>query len=578
MSLPRSYTSTVLAGTFAIATVLVADHINRVVPLPYIDEIFHIPQAQRFCDSCTPEYDPKLTTPPGLYLVSKLLHSVLPGTKCKDVPFLRSTNLILLMTIPHLVAAIIEIIQDQHEIQQIQSKAANDRVPVQLPPEYSEQNVPGAQPRISHQAPAAAFPTRVKPRSAGIPRSTIAALQEQAKSEPSPPTAAVAEQNGPQPAGVPAARPTPSAEASVASILQTPTIQQQLRRKKNETWRTALSHTITFLPPLWFFGFLYYTDVGSLCFVLASLLSLKKKQPSLAAIFGAVSLLFRQTNVVWLLFIIGAEILIDLGVQDFSSLAKTLLEPQRVIRVAGRYLTPFVPVFGGFVYFIYWNGSIVLGDKSNHQAGLHFPQLLYFSLFAAVFGWPALLSSVTSSSLLGTPIALLRRTASAPIRALLLGAAMAVAVHHNTIVHPFLLADNRHFTFYFWRRIRQFPLALVPVYLVSVRMWFDAIRVNRVWMTGYVAALALTLVPSPLIEPRYFIIPYVLLRIHTPPSGNGNGNGSGVRKFIWLAIEFTWLALINMLSVWLFLYRPFTWPKDGVDSSRNESTTMRFMW
>ncbi|CAG8840605.1 21842_t:CDS:2, partial [Racocetra persica] len=45
---------------------------NTVVPNPYMDEIFHIPQAQRYCEGNYHEWDPKLTTPPGfigLYVV-----------------------------------------------------------------------------------------------------------------------------------------------------------------------------------------------------------------------------------------------------------------------------------------------------------------------------------------------------------------------------------------------------------------------------------------------------------------------------------------------------------------------------
>ncbi|EDO25727.1 predicted protein, partial [Nematostella vectensis] len=37
---------------------------------PYLDEIFHIPQAQQYCEYKFSEWDPKITTLPGLYLVS----------------------------------------------------------------------------------------------------------------------------------------------------------------------------------------------------------------------------------------------------------------------------------------------------------------------------------------------------------------------------------------------------------------------------------------------------------------------------------------------------------------------------
>jgi alpha-1,2-glucosyltransferase len=45
-------------------------HVNTLVPDPYLDEVFHIPQAQGYCDGQFQTWDPKITTPPGLYLVS----------------------------------------------------------------------------------------------------------------------------------------------------------------------------------------------------------------------------------------------------------------------------------------------------------------------------------------------------------------------------------------------------------------------------------------------------------------------------------------------------------------------------
>ena len=37
------------------------------------DEIFHIPAAERYCRSNYSYWDPKITTPPGLYIYSSLI-------------------------------------------------------------------------------------------------------------------------------------------------------------------------------------------------------------------------------------------------------------------------------------------------------------------------------------------------------------------------------------------------------------------------------------------------------------------------------------------------------------------------
>jgi len=53
------------------------------------DEYFHIRQAQVYCAGNFSQWDPKITTPPGLYLLSYLLY--LAGQGC-GIPTLRQTN------------------------------------------------------------------------------------------------------------------------------------------------------------------------------------------------------------------------------------------------------------------------------------------------------------------------------------------------------------------------------------------------------------------------------------------------------------------------------------------------------
>lgn len=84
---------------------LVAVAVNKAVPDPYLvstifilsvvidanfamqDEVFHIPQAQRYCENDY-TWDPKITTPPGLYYLSKALLRYL---KCSTIS-LRGVN------------------------------------------------------------------------------------------------------------------------------------------------------------------------------------------------------------------------------------------------------------------------------------------------------------------------------------------------------------------------------------------------------------------------------------------------------------------------------------------------------
>lgn len=78
---------------FVFTSLILALEFNRIVPDSYMDEIFHIPQLQRFCINDF-TYDPKLTTPPALYFISRYMyHTLVP---CNDVTLVRSINLLFL--------------------------------------------------------------------------------------------------------------------------------------------------------------------------------------------------------------------------------------------------------------------------------------------------------------------------------------------------------------------------------------------------------------------------------------------------------------------------------------------------
>ena len=154
---------------------------------------------------------------------------------------------------------------------------------------------------------------------------------------------------------------------------------------------------------------------------------------------------------------------------------------------------------------------------------------------------------------------------------------------HTRIQHPFLLSDNRHYTFYIWRRVFLLhplvPYLLVPGYIACVWAWFLRIGTYHLRFEIFsgrepllnvrapighdqtlLQSLLLpvlvvpTLLPTPLLEPRYFLIPYVLLRAQVKDVP------------LWgLAVECLWYAAINGVTMWVFLYKE----RPGVG---------RFMW
>ena len=66
--------------------------VHKNVPEPYLDEVFHIRQAQTYCTGNFIQWDPKITTPPGIYIVSLLLRF----QRVCSIELLRNTNAFLL--------------------------------------------------------------------------------------------------------------------------------------------------------------------------------------------------------------------------------------------------------------------------------------------------------------------------------------------------------------------------------------------------------------------------------------------------------------------------------------------------
>lgn len=212
---------------------------------------------------------------------------------------------------------------------------------------------------------------------------------------------------------------------------------------------------------------------------------------------------------------------------------------------------------------------------------------------------------------------------------------MLLIVHYNTIVHPFTLADNRHYTFYVFRLLLRHPsikYLVVPIYFLCAWAAITALgglpnvqlptelstpdqqpnvvrrtrRLHRLppqphsWSTNgrghrvstlsiWLLATTLSLITAPLVEPRYFIIPWLIWRLHMPsPRPTGEEAATKRRKKIrtfgkWLRVVFwerhdhkLWLETVWFLAVnwgvgYVFLEWGFEWPQE-------RGRVQRFMW
>lgn len=460
--------STLLAG--------VGKQVTDRVPDPYMDEIFHIPQARAYCAGNYTQWDPKITTLPGLYLFSvgllRPLHILGNTTRVLldicTVPALRSVNLLVGLT--NLVLL--------HSLTRTRHGHKDG---------YSDH--------------------------LGL-------------------------------------------------------------------WSSL---NLSLLPPLFFCNLLYYTDPLSTCMVMLTYTLHLTDRDYLAALAGLLSVFCRQTNIVWV-FLAAAETaghclvsevrahqsrtrhpptisltmsgqLSELG-WGLAHLASSPVLLARLLGLVIFHCLGYILVGLLFLGFVHLNQGIVVGDRTAHVATLHLLQTCYFSAFYLGLSLPWALPHIRDF-----PLYIRNNYVKVGVTAVTLG----LLVHYSTMAHPYLLADNRHFTFYLWRKVfmRHWSIKffLIPVYMLGFYHMARCIRKSDlIFKLCLPLCLAISLVPQMLLEFRYFIIPFLLVRAQVKP-----------QSWINLALETFILVIVNLTTLWLFLFRPFGWASEP-------GVLQRFMW
>jgi len=150
----------------------------------------------------------------------------------------------------------------------------------------------------------------------------------------------------------------------------------------------------------------------------------------------------------------------------------------------------------------------------------------------------------------------------------------SVLVYSNTIAHPYLLADNRHYTFYAWRLLFgpgkpvYLRYLLVPLYVYGLYFVDRTLtRSSIAYKLAYWMVTPLVLCPQYLLEPRYFVVPYLMYRLHS----NTNNTDCYVRLRMAL-FEFIAYQTCNLFVMWVFLYRPY------ISTMDNTGRLDRFTW
>ncbi|HET7403388.1 MAG TPA: hypothetical protein VFJ62_16450 [Usitatibacter sp.] len=254
-----------------------------------------------------------------------------------------------------------------------------------------------------------------------------------------------------------------------------------------------------FVPLLFPYLFLIYTDAWSLAAFGALVLCTVRRRFAAAALAGAFGTLLRQDFIVWVVMAWAMAVWRD-GIT-----------PPSVREAASNALRawPFALVVAGFAVFVAWNGAVAMGDRSRHEHGVNVTNV-YLML---AYGWFAFLpfNAKVAPRLVG----MLRR----PWCALAVGGAFAAYMATFSNPHEY----NRLLTHYFihnaalamladsWalRAVAFVPIAWMALAAVSACVDRPQLRVPLAFAT---AAAAL----HPLVEPRYYLPAFFLFILWRP--------------------------------------------------------------
>jgi alpha-1,2-glucosyltransferase len=251
------------------------------------------------------------------------------------------------------------------------------------------------------------------------------------------------------------------------------------------------------LPVLLPYHFLAYTDTAPLLLLLLSAGFLLRGRSVAAGVAAAGSLLFRQSNVVWLLFV---------------ALWVLRSRPGLTAREALGRLWPCLLGVLGFAAFVALNGGVALGDARAHRAGFHLGNVFFALLLAGALLLPRHLWLLArEGKRLARPAALLALAATAAAFVVGFGVPHAYNRYADFLRNQLLMAADD-----------SLPLRLAL--LLPLLIGLGGLLADRparpadaaLWPVALVALL-----PVRLIDQRYAFVPLVLhqlLRRDAPAS------------------------------------------------------------
>jgi len=306
---------------------------------------------------------------------------------------------------------------------------------------------------------------------------------------------------------------------------------------------------VVLFPLSFFYNFLFYTDPPATTFVLAALWYMREKRFVSSGIAAAAAVAMRQTNVVWIfgfsldhmVRVWTSQIRLLQQAKGSSSPSISIYTLMNILKRALMDLWIHSIIGLAFaIFFIHNNFSVVIGHYQHHSMHLHWSQFNYVVLFLILLMDPAVLLKIKG-----------RKTKNETIVFIIVLFFAIMSSEFGYIHHVFLKNDLRHLSSAFlycltnFRIIRSCIVPLVVAHGVSKSDIFRGNLIKELRPSLFALCTLIVLIPSPLMEFRYFAVPGVLLLLSV--QWTETRKWETIRYFIW----------INTFSFIVFLFLPF---------------------
>ena len=313
---------------------------------------------------------------------------------------------------------------------------------------------------------------------------------------------------------------------------------------------------ICLFPINFFYNYLYYTDAFSI-FSLIIFFYLNLYAPKnyiLRFLSGIFCVSIRQNNIIWVNLFSLKDVINLIGnifnnysdlKKAFNNIISTILENFDIL---------IIDIF--FIGFLLKNNfSVVLGDKSHHEMVFHLAQINHLLIFGLFF-FPML----NYKALRNVNKILNNKKKFA--RFLLIFAIIICCVfllNKLSYIHDFILSDNRHYIFYYFKKIylkdnlrHALLIYLSFTYSIMINDNLKLLKDTRI--ISFIICTFLSLVPSKLVELRYFTPCYIIFIILINYNKENFGD---LHQYIFSWFNIIAHFFINSITIYIFLFKPF---------------------